>query len=85
MAQSISDGTSQRWSWSYWSNMSLQPTVTVDFQLHKAVCVLLFELGFSGGSALRIRLPRQETWLPSLGQEDPLQKEMATYSSIFAC
>ena len=26
----------------------------------------------------------QKTWVPSLGQEDPLEKEMATYSSIFA-
>ena len=26
----------------------------------------------------------QETQVPSLGQEDPLQKGMATYSSIFA-
>ena len=26
----------------------------------------------------------QETWLQSLGQEDPLQKEMATHSSFLA-
>ena len=26
----------------------------------------------------------QETWVPSLGQEDPLEKEMATYSSTLA-
>ena len=26
----------------------------------------------------------QETWVPSLGQEDPLEKEMATHSSIHA-
>ena len=25
-----------------------------------------------------------ETWVPSLGGEDPLEKEMATYSSILA-
>ena len=31
------------------------------------------------------RLPSmQETWVQSLGQEDPLEKEMATYSSILA-
>ena len=31
------------------------------------------------------RLPAmQETWVPSLGQEDPLEKEMATHSSILA-
>ena len=26
----------------------------------------------------------QETWVQFLGQEDPLEKEMATYSSILA-
>ena len=26
----------------------------------------------------------QETWVQSLGQEDPLEEEMATHSSIFA-
>ena len=26
----------------------------------------------------------QDTWIQSLGQEDPLEKEMATYSSILA-
>ena len=31
------------------------------------------------------RLPTvQETWVQSLGQEDPLEKEMATHSSILA-
>ena len=27
---------------------------------------------------------RQETWVLSLGQEDPLEKEMATHASILA-
>ena len=34
-----------------------------------------------------VRLPTQETqgtWVPSLGGEDPLEKEMATGSSILA-
>ena len=26
----------------------------------------------------------QETWVPSLGQDDPLETEMATHSSILA-
>ena len=31
------------------------------------------------------RLPAmQETWIQSLGQEDPLEKEMATHSDILA-
>ena len=29
-------------------------------------------------------LAMQKTWVQSLGGEDPLEKEMATYSSIFA-
>ena len=32
----------------------------------------------------RIQLPMQETQVQSLGQEDPLEKEMATQSSILA-
>ena len=28
--------------------------------------------------------PRQEMWVQSLGREDPLEKEMATHSSILA-
>ena len=32
----------------------------------------------------RIHLPMQETRVQSLGQEDPLEKGMATYSSILA-
>ena len=29
-------------------------------------------------------LAKLETWVQSLGQEDPLEKEMATHSSILA-
>ena len=39
------------------------------------------------GSAVKNPLSMQETqetWLPSLGQEDPLEKEMATHSTILA-
>ena len=38
-------------------------------------------------SLLRIHLPMQETgesWVRSLGQEDPLMEGMVTYSSILA-
>ena len=30
----------------------------------------------------RTRLPMQETWVQFLGQEDPVEKEMATHSSV---
>ena len=32
----------------------------------------------------RIRLPIQETWVRSLGREDPLEKEMASHLSLLA-
>ena len=32
----------------------------------------------------KIRQPMQETWVPSLGWEGPLEKEMATHCSILA-
>ena len=44
-------------------------------------------LGFPGGSVVKIHLPMQETqgtWVPSLGQEDPLEMEMAIPSSGLA-
>ena len=39
---------------------------------------------FPGGSAVKNLSAMQETWVPSLGQKDLLEKEMATYSSILA-
>ena len=46
--------------------------------------VLLLDGDFPGGSALKNSLATQETWVQSLGQEDPLEKEIAAHSSIFA-
>ena len=40
--------------------------------------------GFLGDSAVKNLLSMPETAVWSLGQEDPLEKEMATYSSILA-
>ena len=45
--------------------------------------------GFPGGSVVekkkkKICLPIQETWVPFLTWEDPLEKEMAAHSSILA-
>ena len=38
-----------------------------------------------GSHYLALNLPAlQETWVPSLGQENPLEKGMATHSSILA-
>ena len=58
--------------------------------LHLCVCVWHYILCFStsrglpGGSEVK-RLPAmQETWVWSLGWEDPLEKEMVTHSIILA-
>ena len=39
---------------------------------------------FPGGSAIKNPPAMQETWIRSLGQEDPLEKRMATHSGILA-
>ena len=41
-------------------------------------------MGFSGGSVVKNLAAMQETWVQSLGWEDPLKKEMSTHSSILA-
>ena len=43
---------------------------------------LRLKLGFSGDPVVQNSLAMQETWVRSLGQEDPLEEEMATCSSI---
>ena len=41
-------------------------------------------LGFPGGSAGKESPAMRETWVQSLGCEDPLEKGTATHSSILA-
>ena len=45
---------------------------------------LRLKLGFSGDPVVQNSLAMQETWVRSLGQTDPLEKEMATHSSTLA-
>ena len=45
-------------------------------------CVV-FYLGFPGSPVVKNQPAMQEIWVQSLGQEDVLEKEMATHSSIF--
>ena len=40
--------------------------------------------GFPGGSVMKNPAAMQETWVPTLGQEETLEKAMATHSSILA-
>ena len=44
--------------------------------------ILSTNLGFPGGSDSKESPAMQETQVRSLGQEDPLEKEMTTHSSI---
>ena len=41
-------------------------------------------MGFTGGSDDKASTYNVETWVRSLGWEDPLKKEMPTHSSNFA-
>ena len=44
------------------------------------LCAVYTFWGFPGGSVGKESPAMQETWVRSLGQEDPLEKEMATHS-----
>ena len=62
---------------------------TIQTFVNRAMSLLfnmLFRFVMPGGLAQRLKcLPAmRETWVQSLGQEDPLEKEMATHSSILA-
>ena len=41
-------------------------------------------LSSQGGSVVKNQPAKQEMWVPSLGQKDPLEKKMATHFSILA-
>ena len=48
---------------------------------------LLLKMGFPGGTVVKNppdKQEKQEMWILFLGQEDPLEKEMATHSSILS-
>ena len=72
-----------------------QAPLSVEFPSQESQCgiyssALFKSLGFYVGVASLVaqmvkRLPAmQETWVQSLGQKDPLEKEMATHSSTLA-
>ena len=47
-------------------------------------CIWLLSTDFPGGSDSKASAYNRETQVRSLGQEDPLEKEMATHSSLLA-
>ena len=63
----------------FYPSPSLDPRVPCVF-----FAALTPDRDFPGGSVVK-RLPAmQETWIQFLGQDDPLEKEMAIHSSTFA-
>ena len=44
----------------------------------------MIHTGFPGGSVVKNLPAMREMWVPSLGQEDPLEEGTATHSSILA-
>ena len=57
--------------------VSTSASVLPVFNIH-----LPYYLGFPGGSMVKNPPAKQEVQVQSLGQEDPLEKEMATHSNI---
>ena len=76
------------WSWAQLSfPVRCVPTgiPIADFKDHWSLQLFYSNCGASlEAQWLRIGLPMQETWVQSLGREDPMEKEMVTRSSIFA-
>ena len=45
---------------------------------------LIYSMGFPGGQLVKNLTTMQETWVRSLGWEDPLEEGMVTHPSILA-
>ena len=75
-----------------WATFSLKPAVLFSLQDKEHSLTSCFSTCSSQGLSWWLSgkestyqcLPKKETQVQSLGQEDPLEKEMATHSSIFA-
>ena len=61
-----------------WSKLHLAKGTSQGFVLSRVVRAFLV------AQQWRIHLPMQEMWVPSLGREDPLEKEMAAHSRTLA-
>ena len=46
--------------------------------------IVIVNRNFPGGSDGKASARKRKTWVQSLGQEDPLEKEMATHPGILA-
>ena len=75
------------WQWSEGAESGKQQVKSSSKELGAFIFNPLCSQGFPGGSAVRnppAMQELQETWVWSLGQEDPLEEGMATHSSILA-
>ena len=70
--------------WTGQVKVLLSYTLCGRWERHKISQLVGHSLAFSGGSVVKNLPAKHETQDPSLGWEDPLVKEMAIYSSIFA-
>ena len=71
--------------------MAIVNSVAMNIQVHVSFQIRAFFIYMPTSAVASLvaqrlkRLPAmRETWVRSLGQEDPLEKEMATHSSILA-
>ena len=62
----------------------LSPQVSVQVPWSKESRVHLLKGGFPGDTVVKNLPAKKETWVRSLGWEDPLEKDMATHSSFLA-
>ena len=65
------------WGWQFAMLVNNDMTPVINVQVTK-------DKSFPGGSVVKNPPAKQETQVQSLGWEDPLEKEMATHSSILA-
>ena len=65
------------------SEVSAEDTIPFATQLF-VLAQVVWDLGFPGGSVVKNLSAKQETGVRFLGWEDPLEKEMATHSTILA-
>ena len=59
-------------------------TASSGWWIHKIITVNSLYKGFPDGSLVKNSPAMQEMWVQPLGQEDPLEKGVATHSSILA-
>ena len=65
-----------------WKEIKHRITVTPKFNMFNKIENILIQKDFPSGTVVRNPPTKWETWVWSLGWEDPLEKEMATHSSI---